>query len=79
MATKVRFQLNRSGVAELMKSAEMVSIMEEYGSKALSTLGDGYEMNTHIGRNRANVEIEAVTYKAKRDNLENNTILKAVL
>lgn len=75
---KVKFELNRAGVRELMKSNEMVSILEGYGSKALSSLGDGYEAETYQGSNRANVEVKAVTFKARRDNMKNNTILKAV-
>lgn len=78
MAKKVKFELNRKGVAELMKSAEMVNVLEGYGKRATDTLGDGYESETYQGKNRANVEVKAVTFKARKDNLENNTILKAV-
>lgn len=76
--SKMKFKLNRKGVAELMKSEEMQTILKEKANGALNRLGDGYESNLHVGKNRANVMVYAETYKAKKDNLENNSILKAV-
>jgi hypothetical protein len=78
MANKVKFELNRAGVRGLMKSNEMVSVLEGYGKNALSSLGDGYEIETFQGKTRANVEVKAVSFKARRENMSDNTILKAV-
>ena len=75
---KVKFELNREGVRELMKSDEMVSVLESYANKAVAQLGDGYSSNTHVGRNRANAEVTADTFQARRENAQFNTILKAV-
>lgn len=75
---KVKFELNRSGVRELLKSKEMMDICSEYAQSALGRLGDGYEMSTHTGVNRVNAEVKAESFAAKRDNLKNNSILKAV-
>ena len=75
---KVKFELNRSGVRELLKSKEMMDICSEYAQSALGRLGDGYEMSTHTGANRVNAEVKAESFAAKRDNLKNNSILKAV-
>lgn len=75
---KVKFQLNRNGVRELLKSSEMQSICLDYANSALGRLGPGYEVSSHSGRNRVNAEVKAETFAAKRDNLKNNTILKAV-
>lgn len=75
---KVKFQLNRSGVRELLKSSEMQSICLNYANSALARLGPGYEVNSHSGRNRVNAEVRAETFAARRDNLKNNSILKAV-
>lgn len=76
---KSRFKLNKKGVRELMQSDAMLGICSEYANAALSSLGDGYGVNTYHGKTRVNAEVEAVTAKARRENLENNTILKAVL
>lgn len=75
---KVKFQLNRNGVRELLKSSEMQSICLDYANSALGRLGPGYEVSSHSGRNRVNAEVKAETFAAKRDNLKNNSILKAV-
>lgn len=74
----VKFELNRDGVMELMQSAEMMAVVKSYADRALGSLGSGYEVTTLVGKTRVNAEVKAVTYKAKKDNLENNTILKAL-
>lgn len=73
-----KFKLNRKGVAELMKSDAMQSVLKDHATAICNRCGDGYEQNIHVGKNRANAMVSAVTYKAKKDNLNNNTILKAV-
>jgi len=76
--SKQKFVLNRAGVRELMQSDAMVNVLQSYASTAMASLGDGYESSTYVGRNRANVRIEAVTSAAKKENSDNNTLLKAV-
>ena len=72
------FKLNRRGVAELMKSNEMQSILTEKASGIRNRCGDGYEQDIRVGKNRANAMVRAATYQARSDNMKNNTILKAV-
>lgn len=76
--SKFKFVLNRTAVRELMKSEEMQSILKDKADNALNSLGEGYKSDIHVGKNRANAMVYADTYKAKRDNLKNNSILKAV-
>ena len=73
-----RFKLNEQGVRELLQSKEMMDICKQYASKAQSKLGDGYEVTTHTGKTRVNAQIKAETYKARKDNAKNNSILKAL-
>ena len=75
---KTKFKLNRKGVAELMKSREMQTILGEHATSIRNRCGDGYEQDMYVGKNRANAMVSATTYRAKRDNMKNNTILKAV-
>ena len=56
----------------------MMDICSSYAQKAQQRLGDGYEVTTHTGRNRVNAMISAESYAAKKENLNDNTILKAV-
>lgn len=73
-----KFTLDRAGVRRLLKSDEMLNCVKSYADDAVNSLGEGYEISTRRGKTRVNAEIRAVSYKAKRDNLANNTILRAV-
>ena len=74
----VKFVLNRAGVAELMRSDEMMKILRDHADRAQASLGTGYEVTTHVGPSRANAMVSAETFAAKRENLKSNSILKAV-
>ena len=78
MSSKLKVELNRAGVRELLRSGEMMAECEKHANAALGRLGEGYAVTTQTGRNRVNAEVAAVTFKARRDNLENNTILRAL-
>ena len=76
--SKFKFELNGAGVRALMQSEEMQSILKDKADGALNSLGEGYKSDTYVGKTRANAMVYADTYQAKRDNLKNNSILKAV-
>lgn len=73
-----KFELNQSGVRELLQSSEMMAICKGYADNALASLGDGYEVSTYVGKSRVNASVIATTYAAKKENSETNSILKAV-
>ena len=75
---KVRIELNSDGIRELLRSGKMKAECEKRANEAVNKLGEGYTVTTHTGKNRVNASIIAETYQAKKDNLENNTILKAL-
>lgn len=75
--SEVKVVLNRQGVSELLKSDEMMEVCVGYASNALSRLGEGYKMTTHVD-DRVNASICTETYKAMRENMKNNSILKAL-
>lgn len=74
----LKFELNREGVKELLQSAEMGEICESYARDVQARAGEGYEVNTYVGETRVNASVHAGTYEARRDNFENNTLLKAL-
>ena len=76
--SKVDFKLNRKGVADLMKSGAMQSILKSHATNIKNRAGTGYQQDLHVGKNRANARIWAETPEAKKDNSENNTLLKSV-
>lgn len=73
-----KFELNRNGVAELLKSPAMIEILREKARGIQEAAGDGYEISSYVGKNRANVSVKTKTKKAIRDNNKNNTLLKAM-
>lgn len=74
----VKIELNREGVREMLRSQDMMSICESHANNALGRLGPGYTVTTMTGKNRVNASVIAESYEAKRENLEGNTILKAL-
>lgn len=75
--SRVNFKLNRSGVRELLRSEEAKAVCKGYADAIQARAGDGYEVSTMTGANRANASVYAATVEARRDNYENNTLLKA--
>ena len=76
--SKMKFKLNSSGVRQLLQSAQMQTVLEQQASAIRNRAGVGYKQDTYVGKNRANAMVWADTHQAKRDNMKNNTLLKAV-
>ena len=70
--------LDRSGVQELLQSEEAMEVCMEKATAAQEKLGEGYEVTSRVGKTRASAKVAAVTPAARRDNLKNNSILKAL-
>ncbi|MHC5375756.1 hypothetical protein ACYSNU_18520 [Enterococcus sp. LJL120] len=73
-----KFKINYSGVGQLLKSAEMQNVLEEKATAIRNRAGEGYKQDTFVGKTRANAMVFADTYQAKKENMKNNTLLKAV-
>ncbi len=76
MANKIKFELNRDGVRQLLRGSEMQKVLKTHANQTASACGAGYKADTFVGTNRANASVYAESHSAKRDNLKNNTILK---
>lgn len=76
--SKVKIELNRAGVRALLCSDEMAALLRQKADAAAARCGDGYEAGSYLMSTRAVARVGAVTSEAKRDNLEHNTILKAL-
>lgn len=75
---KFKFELDKAGVAQLLKSPEMQSLLGGMGVQRASMAGDGYASDVHVFQKRAVAHIYADTPEAKRDNYDNNTLLKVL-
>lgn len=76
--TNVKVVLNEAGVRQYLKSDEMKAACEARANAARAKLGEGYEVTSMSGETRCNASIKAVSKEARRENIKNNTILKAV-
>lgn len=75
--TKV--ELNRSEVSkQILKGAGTTSFIQKLAKDMQSRCGEGYETSTFKGRRRVNVSVGAGTKEAYLDNMDNNTLLKAM-
>lgn len=75
---KNKFKLNYSGVGQLLKSPGMQEVLTEKATAIRNRAGEGYKQDIYVGKNRANAMVYPATYQAKKDNMKNNTLLKAV-
>ena len=71
-----KFVLNRDGVRELMQSQEMQDVLVEFAGQVAERAGDGYSV--YVGTTRANVSVRTETEEAMADNLDHNTLEKAI-
>lgn len=79
MAKKIEIQLNEKNInAQLLRSPEIRAICEAHAREIQARCGAGYAVQTDIVKDRVSSLVYADTYEAKRDNLKNNTLLKAV-
>ena len=76
---KVHFELNLAGLNELMKSAEMQSILSSAGEAVAAQAGSGdYGSRVHIASFCAICNVYPDSAEAARENYRDNTLLRAL-
>lgn len=70
--------LNHEGIRDMLRSPEAKAICENHAKAAQSRLGEGYVVSSYTGEGRVNASVLAESANAKRDNMKNNSILKAM-
>lgn len=74
----VKIVLIEEGVRALLQSGTMKAQCKQLADGIAARAGTGYQVTTYTGRTRVNASVIAATNEAKRDNMKNNTLLKAV-
>lgn len=74
--SQVKITLNREGIGELLHEVG-ANICAEYAQNIASACGTGYESDVYNAGGRTVASVYTATEEAMRDNLENNTILRA--
>lgn len=78
MSKKIKVDLILSGINAMMKSAEIEAALAAAGNAVASAAGSGYDSSTHQASFVAIANVWADDKKARKDNRDNNTLLKAV-
>lgn len=76
--SKMKFELNSSGVSALLRSTEMQNFLEEKGKAVADRAGEGFELTVSPGQKRANATISTTNIKSRKKNAKDNTLLKAL-
>lgn len=76
--SKPKIELNNSAIRDLLRGEDVQNALSSRANLIKSKLGEGYETDIYVGKNRANASIRAESKEAKRDNKKNNTLLKAM-
>lgn len=76
--SKVEVKLNYKGVGEYLRSKSVRDLLSGIGTRAVQQLGSGYTVNTKVSAGRVVTYVDAESVRAKKENLKNNTLLKAV-
>lgn len=74
----LKIELNSDGVRELLRSPAMAAECRAQAQAIAVRAGGGYSVSTYTGATRVNASVMTETAEAMRDNLKNNTLLKAV-
>lgn len=70
--------LRSEGVKEMLRSQEILDVCVQHATSMGAKLGEGYEVSPYVGKNRVNASVRAVSETARKDTLDNNSLLKAV-
>lgn len=75
---KFKFELDRGGVSDLLKSGEMQSILQAKGEGVAARAGDGFIVETKVGARRAYTNVVADSFPARIHTNRDNVLLKAL-
>lgn len=75
---KNTLRLNYDTVRQMLNSKELVDALTKLAEQKKDTLGDGYAIEQQKTKDRVRILIKTDSEKAVQDNLDNNTLLKAV-
>lgn len=73
-----KFVLDKKGFRdEVFKADFMHQLVTETVNEISQTAGDGFEPSTSMGKTRWHGMVRADDFKARKDDFDNNTLLKA--
>ena len=76
MATKIKF--NSKAIGTLLKDPAVVADLERRAEAIADAAGEGYDAVSSEPHTRARAAVVTATLAARKDNAENNTLLRAL-
>ena len=78
--SRIKFEPNRAGIRELLKSQEVAEECRQHAERTLEGVSgvEGYSMGQRNYPERTGYAVYAEEYPAIADNLKNNSLLKAL-
>jgi len=74
----VKFVLNRAGVRELLRGAQMQAEVTRRAEHIAAAAGPGHEVVSSVGRNRARAEVRTTTIEAKIAEAAHQNLTRAI-
>lgn len=78
MARNVRVELNRAAVRDLLKSPEVLADLERRAEAIAAAAGEGMEVDSQIGSNRARASVRTATFEAMRAEATERRLTRAL-
>ena len=78
MSNKVRIELNSKGIGALLRSQEMEAVVSVSANVVAGRASGKYNVEIIHAQTRVIATVEAADAKTRRENLKNNTLLKAI-
>lgn len=76
--SRVRIELNRAGVRELLTSPAVRADLERRARAIAAAAGSGMEVDSEIGRNRARASVRTATNAAMRREATERALTRAI-
>lgn len=76
--SKVEIKLNTAEVGRLLRSDDVGNYLSEVAQTVQTRCGDGYDVDDYAAPTRRVASVFTADTNAMKDNLKNNTLLKAV-
>jgi len=73
-----RVRLNRKGVRELLRSREVLSDLERRANAIAAAAGEGMEVDSEVGRNRARASVRTATREAVLAEAQQRALTRAL-
>lgn len=76
--SKVKIELLKSGIEELMKSEEIQEVLQSEANEVVGRCAGSYDVDIFVGKTRANSSIITRDSATYHKNLKDNELLKAL-